>query len=70
MSYSPGLRPPYQRGHLVLRGTRSVPVSVPVPLGHVEGTRLRLRNTRAVESPFDLVLSGGRDRRRSCDLTL
>jgi hypothetical protein len=38
--------------------------------GHVVGTKFRPQNGQSVEMHSELRLSGGRDRRRSGDLTL
>ena len=43
---------------------------IPIPCGHVVGTKFGARNRRLVLIPSDQRVSSGRDRRRSGDLTL
>jgi hypothetical protein len=43
---------------------------VPIPIWHVDGTKFRAINRQPVETRSDLGVFGGRDRRRSGDLTL
>ena len=56
----------------LMHATHNEPESklVSVPFGHVVGTKCGPSNGRGVETTLELGLSGGRDRRRSGDLTL